>query len=99
MYNLTDRDYSILIEILDEFTSNCEVWVFGSRQKGCAKPYFDLDLVLFGTIEQEKEIQLREALMNSDMTIKVDLLNWNNLSESFKRVIEKEYSVIEKTLK
>lgn len=66
-------------------------------QKGCAKPYSDL--VLVGTIEPEKEIQLREALMNSDMTIKVDLLNWNNLSESFKRIIEKEYSVIEKTLK
>lgn len=95
MYSLSDKDAEILLEILRKFAAGCEIRAFGSRHKGIAKPYSDLDLVLVGSIEPEKEIELHEALMNSALSIKVDVLQWDKLSESFKEIIEKDYSVLE----
>lgn len=67
-----------------QFLQNHPVWIFGSRAKGTARKYSDLDL-LFGeglTLEQISEI--REALENSNLLFKVDLVREEDLAPAYK---------------
>ncbi|NCN41994.1 nucleotidyltransferase domain-containing protein [bacterium] len=72
--------------------ADAKVWVFGSRARGDSQKFSDLDLLyefresapiaLIGTIE--------ESLENSNLPIKVDLVNRRDLAESYRDQIEKE---------
>lgn len=94
MYNLTEHDYQILMNILREVVPNCEIRIFGSRHKGSSKPYSDIDLAVLGLVGIEQEDNLREALVNSEITVRVDVLNWDTISDAFKSIIETDYSII-----
>lgn len=65
--------------------------MFGSRIKGTAKHYSDLDLVLLTeaplTIRQQRELE--EAF--SDLPFKVDLIDWASCSDNFKQIILTRY--------
>jgi predicted nucleotidyltransferase len=66
-----------------------EVRVFGSRVRGGAHPYSDLDLVLVGKdrISETILIALKDAFSESDLPICVDVLDWQALSERFQKAI------------
>ena len=68
------------------------VRVFGSRAKGTAKPYSDLDLALKGEDRLSSVFlaDLAEALSESDLPFKVDVLDWRSVSPSFREVIDRD---------
>ena len=71
--------------------------VFGSRINGTAKPYSDLDLAVVGQKALDWRIlaKLKEAFQESELPFRVDLLDWNAISDEFRNVIEKSgYEVI-----
>jgi len=72
------------------------VWAFGSRVTGTAKPFSDLDLVI--RTEQplplEKLAALNDAFDESDLTIRVDLLDWAATSATFREIILRRYVVL-----
>ena len=76
---------------------NVEVWAFGSRAKYVAKPYSDLDLALITrqpmTLEQLANIS--EAFENSDLPIRVDVVDWAATSEAFRKIITQDKVVIQ----
>ena len=78
MIDLSVNQLAIVQEILAKQLPTTKVWVFGSRTKGTAKPYSDLDLVLLTevplTIRQQRELE--EAFSDSDLPFKVDLIDW-----------------------
>jgi uncharacterized protein len=84
--------------ILQDWIPNCEVWVFGSRvhQRGL-KPFSDLDLALI--TEHPLDISLygkiKEAFDESDLPIRVDIVDWSLLTDSFKEIIRKEHERIQ----
>jgi predicted nucleotidyltransferase len=47
MLDLDPNQLAIVQEILAKYLPNKEVWAFGSRVKGTAKPLSDLDLSIF----------------------------------------------------
>lgn len=93
MIDITETQLAIVQKILAEQLPTIKVWAFGSRIKGSAKPYSDLDLALLTqiplTIRQQR--QLEEAFSDSDLPFKVDLIDWASCSESFKHIILERY--------
>ena len=85
-------------QILAEFAPDCEVRVFGSRINGTAQPYSDLDLALIGPKELDWQSmnKIKQAFSESDLPYLVDVLDWHSISDEFKKVIEKQYEVLQK---
>jgi type I restriction enzyme S subunit len=83
--------------ILSDHVPDCEVRVFGSRRTHRAKPYSDLDLALVGAdrLDYRKVAALKRAFQESDLPFRVDVLDWNAISESFRGTIEAQgYEVL-----
>lgn len=96
MIDLTEQQLHLVQRILATHLPNIPVWVFGSRIKGTAKRFSDLDLALITdtplTIHQQAQLEL--AFSDSDLPFKVDLIDWASCSDSFKQIILQKYEVL-----
>ncbi len=83
-------------ETLARYVPNVEVRAFGSRVTGKAKKYSDLDLVLMtqSPLNAATMAFLENAFEESDLPIKVDVVEWATISDSFRRIIEEKFEVI-----
>ena len=97
MIKVNKRDLTTIKNILAEYVPWCEARVFGSRIKGKAKPYSDIDIALVGPTKIGLRIksQLRYAFEESDLPYRVDIVDWKTLSKDFIKSIGK-YCVIKK---
>ena len=84
--------------ILQRCAAEWEVWAFGSRTTGKAKPYSDLDLALITEVPLtlSQMATLQEAFDASDLTFRVDLVDWAATSDSFRQIIA-AHKVVVKT--
>jgi len=82
--------------ILKKNVPDCEVRAFGSRITGNAAKYSDLDLALCSdyVIEMSLIWNLEEAFSDSDLPFRVDVLDWQNISDQFREKINEGYEVI-----
>jgi predicted nucleotidyltransferase len=87
--DIEPRHWAIVRSILKQHLPGREVWAFGSRVKGTAKPYSDLDLAVLGNepMGLALQAQLAEAFDESDLPWRVDVLDWATTSESFRALI------------
>lgn len=94
---MTTQELSLLQNILKRYVPEFKVWAFGSRVTGTHKPFSDLDLALVGDepLAIETRAALVEALSNSSLPYKVDLVDWASTTDSFKEIIEKQKLVIQ----
>lgn len=96
MIDLTELERKTIIDILQKHLPGISVWVFGSRIKGTAKLYSDLDLALITknalTIREQAALEL--AFTDSDLPFSVDLIDWASCSEEFKQIILQQYEVL-----
>ncbi|GGO81618.1 hypothetical protein GCM10011348_21020 [Marinobacterium nitratireducens] len=91
MIDLSTSDRQTLSAILKEFLANGEkVWAFGSRVKGTARPWSDIDLVIEGenAMPTADYYRLQDALEESELSIRVDVLDWYRLSDEFRAQID-----------
>ncbi|MBF0142937.1 MAG: nucleotidyltransferase domain-containing protein [Magnetococcales bacterium] len=94
--DLTPEQGATLQVLLRRFLPGVTVWAYGSRVKGTARPYSDLDLMVFTTPAQSSLVsELREALDESNLPFLVDVLVWDDLPASFHRNIEEKYAVVQ----
>jgi predicted nucleotidyltransferase len=86
----------IVQRVLDQHVPGVEARVFGSRVNSKAVKYSDLDLVLVSaeSIPACRIESLKDAFAESDLPFQVDVLDWNSLSDDFRRVIEKKYEIL-----
>jgi len=93
---LRPGELEIVREILRRHVPNREVWAFGSRVKGTARPYSDLDLAVLGDqpLPLLVRAELAEEFSESDLPFKVDIVDWATTSERFRQIIESEYVVL-----
>ncbi len=80
----------LLKRILSTYLPDTEIWAFGSRVCGQPTPASDLDLVAFSQ-DDNALFLAREALEESDLPFRVDLLQWSNLPENMRRQIQQCY--------
>ncbi len=91
MIHLDETQLTLVKHILRAYVPERRVAAFGSRVQGTAREFSDLDLILLGDEPVAPEVlsDLRYALAESDLSIRVDVVEWATLSPSFRRVIER----------
>ena len=75
------------------FGADSKIWVFGSRATGKARRSSDLDLAVDMTgqkISFNTMADLRYDLEMSDLPIKVDVVDVNDCSAEFLKIIERD---------
>ncbi|HNV70119.1 MAG TPA: nucleotidyltransferase domain-containing protein [Candidatus Ozemobacteraceae bacterium] len=93
--DVTKKQGEILAALLKRFLPGTAVWAYGSRVKGTARPYSDLDLVVFATPEQRSAVaDLKEALDESDLPFIVDLHVWGEIPARFHEMIRQAYVIL-----
>jgi type I restriction enzyme S subunit len=97
MIDLSPSQLDTVKQTLARHVPGCEVRAFGSRVKWTAKSYSDLDLAIVGTakLKPGQLADLSEAFAESDLPFRVDLLDWHAISESFRKVIEEKFEVVQ----
>jgi type I restriction enzyme S subunit len=90
-------EWEIVRGLLDRHVPCREVWAFGSRAKGTAKPFSDLDLVILGIqpLTLSTLAELADDFSESDLPFKVDIVDWATTGERFRKVIEAERVVLQ----
>ena len=98
MIDVSEIHLKTIKGILARWVPGCEVRAFGSRVRGRAKSYSDLDLAIVcqKSVDADRLRHLREAFEESSLSFRVDVLDWNGISESFRNIIEQKYEVIQK---
>lgn len=95
--DLNRRDWSEVKRILAQNVPEYAVWAFGSRVSGPAKTYSDLDIVIITDqpLSLERMATIKDAFDESDLPIRVDVVDWAATSASFREIILKNYVVIQ----
>ena len=90
MIDLTLEHRAIVKRIFDAHMPHSDVRVFGSRVKGTAVEFSDLDIVLYGDARKDPAaiLEVKNGLSESDLPFLVDVLDWSDLSPEFKEVIQ-----------
>ena len=100
MIDLNSKHLETIQRILAKHVPKCEVRAFGSRVKWTAKDYSDLDLAVVGSepLSRRQLRQLKEAFEESDVPIRVDVVDWQSLSDWFKKMILEKYAVVQQAV-
>jgi type I restriction enzyme S subunit len=82
----------IVRAIVSRHVPHVPVWVFGSRARGGAKPWSDLDLAVITTepLPLTVSAALAEAFSESDLPWRVDVVDWATTSDAFRKIIERD---------
>ena len=90
--DLRPDHWAIVRRALRSHVPDREVLAFGSRATWTAKDYSDLDLAIMG----EEPLSLRtvsaldEALGDSDLPFKVDVVDWARTDDAFRAIIRRD---------
>ena len=90
--DLRPDHWAIVRDALSRHVPDREVLAFGSRATWTAKDYSDLDLAIMG----EEPLSLRassaldEALVESDLPFRVDIVDWGRIDDSFRAIIRRD---------
>lgn len=98
MIDIEEQYLDEIRRILAEHVPDCEVRAFGSRIEGTSREFSDLDLVLVGSekLDWRKIESLKDAFSASDIPIIVDVVDFNAISDRFRKITEKNYKIIQK---
>ncbi len=96
--HLDERHLAMVRKVLARHAPGLEVRAFGSRVHGHGlRKFSDLDLAVVTssplTLEQSGE--LREAFEESNLPIKVDVIDWASTSAEFRKIIQENYVVVQ----
>ena len=87
----------IVRDILKQHVPNHKVMVFGSRAKFTAKHTSDLDLCIMGNAPLSLSLlgHLRDDFSESNLPYKVDLVDWYDLDNVFKKIVKRDMQLIQ----
>lgn len=90
MIQLSEHHFSIVRKILAPYPY--PFYVFGSRAKNKARLLSDLDLCVKKKTPVPLHIlgEIEAAFEESDLPFKVDVKDWQTMSDTFKSLIEKD---------
>ncbi len=95
--DIRPKDWGILRDILGRQMPGREVWAFGSRARGTAKPFSDLDIAIVtdAPLPLEEIGALKDALTESELPFRVDIVDWACTDAAFRKIIEKDRVVVQ----
>ena len=91
--DLPREDFEMVLEILHAYVPDRPVFVFGSRVTGCARRRSDLDLAVGGPtpLGWSRKADLLQAFEESDLPIRVDVVDLAEATGIFRKRIEQEW--------
>lgn len=90
----TAEELKIIQELLEQHLSSTDAWIYDSTKKCPSTSKMDLNLVVLSAPEQEQEVNnLREALEERNLPLRVDLIEWNDLSEKSQNRIKDKHEL------
>lgn len=94
--DLAPEHLAIVLEILTRRVPGREVWAFGSRVQGKARKYSDLDLAVISDKPLPPGLlgDLWDDFEESDLPIRVDVLDWAATAAGFQQIIAARKVVI-----
>ena len=97
MIDLIPHHLETVKRILAEHLPDCEVRAFGSRATWTAWEYSDLDLAVVSPepLDRRTSANLREAFEESDLPIRVGVVDWTSLTDGFRQAIEEDCVVLQ----
>ena len=100
MIDVSEHDLKTVQNILKTHAPECAVRAFGSRVKGAAEKYSDLDLVFLSPkkLPRKTLVLLKEAFEESDLPFRVDVLDWHTISNEFRKLISEHCTTVQKEL-
>lgn len=89
MFGLSEKIYKQIIEIIKQY--NCKFVLFGSRARGDYKENSDIDIAIFGKIDEKIEYSIRNSfdLLNIPYTIDIVFVD-KGIKEELENSIKKE---------
>lgn len=97
--DLRPQHLALLRQLLQQHLPQAEVWAYGSRVNGDGHQASDLDLVVRQPADLKQETNqledLRDALVESNLPIRVDVVDWARIPATFHREIERAYMVVQ----
>jgi len=98
MINVSRKHLETIKRILAEYVGDCEVRAFGSRVLKTAKDHSDLDVAVVAgnKIKRRAKMLLREAFEESDLPFRVDVIDYNAVSDEFRAIIDANYEILQK---
>ena len=87
-----DHKQIVLAILRTYLPQDTKVWVFGSRAKGRARLYSDLDLAIDAgrRLTLDERASLTEAFSDSDLPYSVDIVDWEDLDNRWRAAIAAE---------
>ncbi|MCY0967122.1 nucleotidyltransferase family protein [Parathalassolituus penaei] len=84
--DISSEQLRIVREVLSTHLAGYPVYAFGSRARKTARPYSDLDLAIISAhpLTLDQLATVKEAFSESDLPWRVDVIDWNQASLSFK---------------
>lgn len=93
--DITPDQHKIVLDLLKQYLPNIEVWVYGSRIKGTARPQSDLDMIVFTSPAQTLAVSaLKEAFDERNLPFRVDLFSWDQIPEEFHQNIKEQHVIL-----
>jgi len=85
-------ELAIVKAVLSRHVPDATVWVFGSRAKGTAKKFSDLDFCIKAhqALSLDVASALSEDFSESDLPWKVDIVDWWRVSDGFRAIIDRD---------
>ena len=95
--DLRPDHWAIVRVALQRHVPDREVLVFGSRATWTAREYSDLDLAVMGEepLSLHAAAALDEALGDSDLPFRVDVVDWARIDDRFRRIIQRHGVVVQ----
>jgi predicted nucleotidyltransferase len=90
MISIEDRHLKILQNIFSSYPY--EFYLFGSRLKGTAKKFSDLDLFYKDPIPDRILLALEEDLEDSDLPYKVDIVDYRACNPEFQKILQESFT-------
>ncbi|WP_027358970.1 nucleotidyltransferase family protein [Desulforegula conservatrix] len=97
MIDIDNLQFDLIKRILSETIPEYSVWAFGSRVNGRPQKFSDLDLALVsnGKIDWRIVERLKDAFSESDLPIMIDVVDFNSVSENFRKLILENHFLIQ----
>ena len=97
--DLQSQHLALLRQLLQQHLPQADVWAYGSRVNGDGHEASDLDLVARQPADLKQETNhlddLRDTLVESNLPIRVDVVDWARIPATFHREIERAYVVVQ----
>ena len=89
---LEEKHWNIIKKALSKYPY--QFYAYGSRVKGNACKFSDLDLCYLEDIPFSILSQLREEFAESNLPFEVELVNWEHMRPAFQQMIKQDLTLI-----